>query len=284
MLLNYESVRDQIPTIREVMGNDLKKFDVLMGDGTIDVPAFAFYIFDRVKDPYKQLLVDCLNKTTRMCGLIRRFHKVTDHRRALPSVVRAALKKPKKVEDGPALEEELSLFNVFLASKMKENPEWRLTKEDFDELGEDFLQLNAMARIQDEALDRLVRHSDLFMSPKDLAFFEKYTYEDTEDPKIRKRCDEILDRAYERIEPLWSFSLTLCRELTKGEHPISPVDAWWFGLIDEVLGSPSLTRRTIRETVKGRLVQNISVSDFDRFVDYEKIFGKGRPIDKRPRL
>ena len=154
----------------------------------------------------------------------------------------------------------------------------------FDELGEDFLQLNAMACIQDEALDRLIRHSDLFMSRRDLAFFEKYTYEDTEDPKIRKRCDEILDRAYEKIEPLWSFSLTLCRKLTKGEHPISPVDAWWFGLIDEVLGSPSLTRRTIREAVKGRLAQNISVSDFDRFVDYEKIFGKGRAIDKRPRL
>jgi hypothetical protein len=60
--------------------------------------------------------------------------------------------------------------------------------------------------------------------------------------------------------------------------------AGWIGLIDEVLGSPSLTRRTIRETVKGRLVQNVSVSDFDRFVDYEKIFGKGRPIDKRSRL
>jgi hypothetical protein len=204
--------------------------------------------------------------------------------RALPSVVRAALEKIRMVEDGPALEEELSLFNVFLAGKMKENPEWRLTKEDFDELGEDFLQLNAMARIQDDAVDRLIRHSDLFMSPKDLAFFGKYTYEDTIDAKIKKKCDEFLDRAYEKIEPLWSFSLTLCRELTKGEHPISPVDAWWFGLIDEVLGSPSLTRRTIRETVKGRLVQNISVSDCDRFVDYEKIFGKGRPIEKRSRL
>jgi hypothetical protein len=31
--------------------------------------------------------------------------------RALPSVVRAALEKTRMVEDGPALEEELSLFN-----------------------------------------------------------------------------------------------------------------------------------------------------------------------------
>lgn len=79
--------------------------------------------------------------------------------------------------------------------------------------------------------------------------------------------------AYEKIEPLWSFSLTLCRELTRGEHPISPEDAWWLGLIDEVLGSPSLTRRPIREKVKERLMEKISAYDFDQFVDYEKLFG-----------
>ena len=88
-------------------------------------------------------------------------------------MVRAALKNTKKVGDGPTLEEELSLFNVFLASKMKENPEWRLTREDFDELGEDFLQLKAMACFQDEALDRLIRHSDLFMSRQRSGIFSE---------------------------------------------------------------------------------------------------------------
>jgi hypothetical protein len=33
----------------------------LKGDGTIDVPAFVFYLFDKVKEPYKELLVDCLH-------------------------------------------------------------------------------------------------------------------------------------------------------------------------------------------------------------------------------
>jgi hypothetical protein len=46
----------------------------------------------------------------------------------------------------------------------------------------------------------------------------------------------------------------------------------WLGLIDEVLGSPSLTRRTIREGVKGRLMEKISINDFNRFVDYERWF------------
>jgi hypothetical protein len=49
-------------------------------------------------------------------------------------------------------------------------------------------------------------------------------------------------------------------------------------------GAPFADPADDRETAKGRLVQNISVSDFERFVDYEKIFGKIRPIDKRRRL
>jgi hypothetical protein len=196
---------------------------------------------------------------------------------------RSALKNMKKSGDGPGLEEELSLFIVLLESKMRENPEWRLAGEDFDELGQDFLQLNAMAYFQDEALDRLLRHCSLFFTPKDFAFLEKHNFQYGENPKIDKRCDEILGRAYGKIQPFWSFSFTLCRELTKGEHPISPMDAWWFGLIDEVLGSPSLTRRTIKERVKNRLMENISMSNFDRLVDDEQIFGKKQPIEKRPR-
>jgi hypothetical protein len=273
LLLNYEGVRDQMPFLRKALGKRLKTFEVLRGDGTIDVPAFVFLLFDRVKDRYKHLLMECIHKTTRMFGLVKKFRKLTDNRRNLPPMVRGALKKAKEDEDGPKLEEELSLLNVLLASRMTENPEWRLKTEDFDELGQDFLQLNAMAYFQDEALEKVFLLSDRFMERKDRDFFVKHTYEDTKDPRIRKKCDEILDRAYAKIEPLWSFSFTLCRELTSGEHPITPEDAWWLGLIDEVLGSPTLTRRKIREDVKERLIQNISISDFDRFVDYERLFG-----------
>ena len=143
--------------------------------------------------------------------------------------------------------------------------------------------MNAMAYFQDEALDRLISLSRFVHCTKRILISSKHNYEYGEDPKIRKQCDEILDRAYGKIEPLWSFSFTLCRELTKGEHPISPIDAWWFGLIDEVLGSPSLTRRTIQGRVKDRLMGNISMSNFEQLVDDEQIFGKNPPIEKRAR-
>ena len=238
MLLNYQSVKEQVPLIREIMEEKLKEYDVLVEEGAIDIPAFAYFVLDKVQEPHKKLLIDCLSKTTSICKLVGKFHDLGDYKRALPPIVRSALKNVKKPEDGPSLEEELGLFNVILESKIRENPNWRLAGEDFNELGQDFLQLNAMAYFQDEALDRLIRHSDLFFTPKDFAFFQKHNFEYGEDQKIRKRCDEILGRAYGKIQPFWSFSFTLCRELTKGEHPISPMDAWWFGLIDEVFGKP----------------------------------------------
>jgi len=141
MLLNYRSVKDQMPHIREALKKRLKVYDSLKGDGTIDIPAFVFYLFDKVKDPYKDLLVDCIHKATRMYSLVKKFHRLEDNRRNLPPMVRAALKKVEKKEDEPNLEDDLSLFNVLLASKIAEGPHWSLTAENLDALAQDFFQL-----------------------------------------------------------------------------------------------------------------------------------------------
>ncbi|MBP1716964.1 MAG: Clp protease [Deltaproteobacteria bacterium] len=50
LLLNYEGVKEQMPFLRKAMGKRLKTFEVLTGDGTIDVPAFVFYVFDKVRE------------------------------------------------------------------------------------------------------------------------------------------------------------------------------------------------------------------------------------------
>lgn len=271
MLLNYLKVRGQLQVVRDVLGDQLDNFNILLGDGTIDVPAFVFYLLEKVKEPYKNILIDCIHKTSKMSLIVKKFQEEAENQRQLPPIVRAMLKKAGEEEESESkmsIREELILLNVLLADKIKENPNWRLTTQDFNELEQDFLQLNAMINAGDEVCDRLRKFVDLFMPPKDQKFFQKHTYEDTVDPKIRERCDAILDRAYSKIEPLWSFSLSLCRTLSMGETPISPVDAWWLGLIDEVLGSPSLTRREIRTDVKYKLISMIPTSDFDKLVDY----------------
>ncbi len=209
MLLNYRSVRDQMPFMREALEERLKMYDALKGDGTIDVPAFVFYLFDKVKDPYKDLLVGCIHKTTRMTSLVKRFEKLADNRRNLPPMIRVALKKVEMNEDEPNLEDELSLFNVLLPSKIKESPYWRLTTENFNTLAQDFLQLNAMAYFQDEALGWVLRLADSFISSKDFQYLMDHSCGGPDGMKIQEKCDKIISQAYEKIEPLWSFSYTL---------------------------------------------------------------------------
>lgn len=272
LLLNYLKVSGQLQIVRDVLGNQLNNFNILLGDGTIDVPAFVFYLIDKVTEPCKKILIDCIHQTGSMALIVKKFQEEAENRRQLPPIVRAVLKKSGEEEESESkmsIREEIILLNVLLADKIKENPSWRLTTQAFNELEQDFLQLNAMINVGNELCDRLRKYFDLFMPPKDQKFFQKHTYEETVDPKIREKCDEILDRAYAKIEPLWSFSLSFCRTLSMGENPISPVDAWWLGLIDEVLGSPSLTRREIRADVKYKLINMIPTSDFNKLVHDE---------------
>lgn len=49
------------------------------------------------------------------------------------------------------------------------------------------------------------------------------------------------------IEPLWYFVVSLCRLLQQGEYPLSAVDAYWLGIVDEVIGEKLPTLRLIAE-------------------------------------
>jgi ATP-dependent protease ClpP protease subunit len=50
-----------------------------------------------------------------------------------------------------------------------------------------------------------------------------------------------------RLEPLWVFVVSLCRSLQEGEYPLSPVEAFWAGLVDEVLGEKLHCLRAVSE-------------------------------------
>jgi ATP-dependent protease ClpP protease subunit len=42
------------------------------------------------------------------------------------------------------------------------------------------------------------------------------------------------------LQPLWLFFVALCHSLQTGENTLSARDAYWLGLVDEVLGDPDL--------------------------------------------
>ena len=49
------------------------------------------------------------------------------------------------------------------------------------------------------------------------------------------------------IEPLWYFVVALCRLLQQGENRLTAVDAYWLGLVDEVVGARLPSLRLIAE-------------------------------------
>lgn len=49
-----------------------------------------------------------------------------------------------------------------------------------------------------------------------------------------------LEKVRPHFQPLWSFFVALCHALQEGENELSGADAFWLGLIDEVIGMPHL--------------------------------------------
>lgn len=49
--------------------------------------------------------------------------------------------------------------------------------------------------------------------------------------------EKLLEHMEMRMEPLWHFVYSLCKRLQQSENPLSATDAYWLGIVDEVLGT-----------------------------------------------
>lgn len=76
-----------------------------------------------------------------------------------------------------------------------------------------------------------------FLQPDEEKEFQKIP-QDKEDEKM----EFLMGRVAHKLNPIWWFVVSLSRCLQTGEHTINPIDAYWLGLVDEVIGSglPSL--------------------------------------------
>ena len=86
------------------------------------------------------------------------------------------------------------------------------------------------------------------MSASDLRYFNRFQPADLDkNARLRVRYDRVVDNAYKTVQPLWFFMTTLFRILHAGDNTIEPRDAWWLGLVDEVLGTKLMRRTPSRE-------------------------------------
>ncbi len=116
---------------------------------------------------------------------------------------------------------------------------WSLSTGGIDDIARDFklVQDYHLGSHTETLRELVVSYKDFFFTPEDQQqlIAAKLSSEETE-----VRANTIV---HYRMAPLWYYTLFLCRLLMERENPLSPLDAFWLGLIDEVAGQDLPTLR-----------------------------------------
>ncbi len=131
--------------------------------------------------------------------------------------------------------EQIKVILDFELEANKKSREWTFRYGGLRKLVEDFYLLTEyLESKQDDLLSEWCSDLGKFaLSPT-----EKAAMDAIQDQKLRTQ--KIVELVKPIIEPVWSFFIALCHALQEGENALTAKDAYWLGLIDEVLGDPDM--------------------------------------------
>lgn len=117
----------------------------------------------------------------------------------------------------------------------KQDQGWTFGRGGFQNLADDFYLLNGhLAATGDQRLRKWsVRFGKLVLPKEDVAAIDAIA-----DQQARE--EKLVDAVRPILEPLWSFFIALCHALQDGENELTAHDAYWMGLVDEVVGDSTL--------------------------------------------
>jgi ATP-dependent protease ClpP protease subunit len=139
----------------------------------------------------------------------------------------------------PPIEFEILLLKAILdceaqAFKEKNYPPWSYREYGFEGIEEKFSLLIDKHSEHHTGTVRLLceRWGESFLIGDEHAELAAQSEED--------RTEWLTGRVQERLWPIWSFFVSLCRQLQKEDHWLTAEDAYWLGLVDEVVGRGDL--------------------------------------------
>jgi ATP-dependent protease ClpP protease subunit len=130
----------------------------------------------------------------------------------------------------------------FEAASNSSNPAWSFRNGGITGLVDDFFLLEEYIVNNDHA-----RLKDWCTS------FGRWSLNDEQREQVESISDpeEKLERTIELVrpilQPVWTFFVALCHALQEGENELTAKDAYWLGLIDEVIGEDLYTIRDLME-------------------------------------
>ena len=141
----------------------------------------------------------------------------------------------KKLVKAPSTKRRAEVEAIFLRAVIdfelssNKNPLWNL-RDDLATVTEDFLLLTEfLGRHADPQITQLCdRWGGFFVTDEDVRALAAL-------PEDR-RAEARLDKLRLIFQPLWFLFVALCQSLQDGENSLSATDAFWLGLIDEVIG------------------------------------------------
>jgi ATP-dependent protease ClpP protease subunit len=197
--------------------------------------------FDKIreKNPTKQMTdTECFQSII-SDSLSERAKKLLEMARTrqgrYDALLDIAKKSPKDKSIAKTEARRIKAMVAFEVSLNKKDPNWTFQGGGLTRLNDDFFLLNEhLASSESDRFDKLcTTWGKLALSRSEREEIDK-TPEESKDEKLIQKVRPLL-------EPLWSFFVALCHVLQEGENELTATDAFWLGLIDEVMGVKELS-------------------------------------------
>jgi len=153
------------------------------------------------------------------------------------------LKRRKNVAQWPNKQLEPELVRAILdyRSRMHKEDDWLLSRTGMREVASDFNLIHDYAS-QTKDLDALLEvYGSLFLTQAQSAEFKSKS---KEEQKVY-----LESHAAEKLDVLWYFVVSLCRLLQTKDYKLTPEEAYWLGVVDEVTGSGLQSDREMIEMI-----------------------------------
>jgi ATP-dependent protease ClpP protease subunit len=154
------------------------------------------------------------------------------------------LKKRKNVAQWPTkqLEPELVRALVDYRSRLHKEDDWLLSRTGMREVASDFSLIHDYASQTKDLDAQLEVYGSLFLTQAQSAEFKSKKSEEEHKAYLESH-------AADKLEVLWYFVVSLCRLLQTKDYQLTPEEAYWLGVVDEVTGSGLQSDREMIEMI-----------------------------------
>ncbi|MDQ1728886.1 MAG: hypothetical protein QOD33_1011 [Pyrinomonadaceae bacterium] len=190
--------------------------------GTTDLDAFVTLLAEKVSAPANDILIKAYNCYLRYSELLNCVVKKWQKGKLNKTYVQLEVDQIKAIVD-------------FEVQHNKKKKGWMFETEGLRGLTDDFFLVNQfLSFFRGERFKELaLRWGRFLLTPSETIDLNKAT-------TLKEKNQKLLDIVGPRLRPVFSYFMALCHVLQQGDNYLSARDAFWLGLIDEVVGVKDL--------------------------------------------